>query len=160
MRLVGSGISTVRNTYQTYRFVQTTFAEGSSLRFSFGTRVFKYVPEGGKLYPFNPQGLSFTTTSTFSSTPAAYSRLGLGFMRGAQVNTMPASFTQHQLTLRGFYLTGNVGRQGLTLGGAQQSVGFKGLTFFGRSPSMVGRTPQCLACTEHYNRFISMMAGH
>jgi len=122
--------------------------------------VFEEIVWSGRVARYTPQGLSFTTTSTFSSTPAAYSRLGLGFMRGAQVNTMPASYTQHQLTLRGFYLTGKVGRQGLTLGGAQQSVGFRGLTFFGRSRSVVGSTPQCLACTEHYNRFISMMAGH
>ena len=92
------------------------------------------------------------------STSTAYSRLGMGFSRGSQINMMPTSYTQYQTTLRGFYLSGNVGRQGLTLGGAQQSVGFQGLSLFGRA-TQVGRTTPCLACTQEYNRFVTMIFG-
>jgi RHS repeat-associated protein len=128
---IGLGIGAALKGGQLAYNAVKTFEGLPRIGFTRGMSVFKYVPEGASPSMINSRGLSFSTNLSTKSSLEVYNSLGLGFRtRSGAINKMSNSYTVYSSSMRGFYLTGKTGAQGITKGGATQFVGFRGLTSF------------------------------
>jgi RHS repeat-associated protein len=119
--------------------VARSFEGIPSLNYAFNKTVIKYTP--GEFYPFNLKGISYKTDLTTGSSIEAYQSLSLGFQtHKGSINPISTSYDIYSQPLRGFYLSGKIGSQSSTLGGANQFVGAKWFTRFPQPAIKIGRT--------------------
>jgi len=115
----------------------------TSLNYTFGKDVIKHSPSLN-FTPFGAGNLSYTTDEAIINSVDTYNSLGLGFQieKGSfkgSINSMSSSYYINQSTMKGFYLSGKIASQPASVGGANQFVGFKGLTSF-ENPVNIGKT--------------------